>query len=192
MKFLVLIFFFSISAISYCQQSSDSLRAYKPKNGYGTITLLAGMKSGFNSTGVALNFGIKPSTHIGLGLGFEVIGFKNIKTKYIPAYLDCRLFFPNNKGVELFGMLQPGYGFYSYQDEYDDVVQGDTITSTISRKGGFYFSSGLGVKIKGFLSPVFTVRYAINEFKSTLSGNHFSPAVPKSINSIVFNLGLSF
>lgn len=192
MKLFLFIFSLLFSAISFSQSPADSTLPRKPKNGYGTITLQGGLNNNYNSTGVALNFGIKPSPRIGLGAGFELIGFKNIKTKYVPAYLDCRLFFPNEKKVEFFGLVQPGYGFYSYRDEFDNIVQGDTITNTISQKGGFYFAAGGGFKIKGSLSPVFTVRYAINQFKSTVSGAHFEPIFPKSINSIVFNLGLSF
>lgn len=192
MKSLIFIFFLFLSTISYSQQATDSIRSHKQKNGYGSITLQGGLKSGYNSTGLALNFGIKPSPRIGLGLGFELISFNNVKTKYVPAYLDCRLFFPNDKRVEFFGIVQPGYGFYSYRDEFESVVQGDTITNSISQKGGFYFSSGVGLKIKGSLSPIFTVRYAINQFNSKLSGKYFEPIGLKSINSIVFNLGLSF
>ena len=192
MKLFVSICLLFISGVTFSQLPGDSTRKPRvPRNGYGTLTFVAGFKEGHNSVGGALNFGVKPSKHLGVGVGFELLSFNNVKTKYVPAYLDCRIFFPGSS-VEAFGLIQPGYGFYSFKDDYDTTIQGVTVSSSISQKGGFYFSTGAGIKIKGALSPVFTIRYAINQFKTVLKGDHFVPPTSGSINSIVFNVGLSF
>ena len=193
MKLFVSICLLFISGVTFSQLPGDSTRKPRvPRNGYGTLTFVAGFKEGHNSVGGALNFGVKPSKHLGVGVGFELLSFNNVKTKYVPAYLDCRIFFPSSGSIEAFGLIQPGYGFYSFKDDYDTTIQNVTVSSSISQKGGFYFSTGAGIKIKGALSPVFTIRYAINQFKTVLKGDHFVPPTSGSINSIVFNVGLSF
>ncbi len=179
-----------LASASFSQKSPfDSTRHRGKKNGYGSITFQAGFTSGNNSLGGAFNFGARPGKVLGVGLGFEMLKFKNVKTNYIPAYLDLRFFLPTNS-IETFIMVQPGYGFYNFNDDYEDTIA-NTISS-IKQTGGFYLSSGIGAKISGKISPIITLRYARYAFNTTLRGNHFAADAPGNISSIVLNVGIGF
>lgn len=186
----VLLSFFLAAQVAGQRNPFDSTRYRTKRNGYGSITFLAGFKSDNNSMGGAFNFGAKPGKHLGFGLGFELVNFKNVKTNYIPAYLDLRYFFPSTNTIETFLMLQPGYGFYNYNDDYEDTIT--NVISSIKQNGGFYMSGGIGAKISGKISPIITLRYAHYRFNSTLRGTHFVNDAPGNINSIVFNVGIGF
>ena len=195
---LLTTFLLSISCIlaSAQQKPADSTHRRVKRNGYFNLTFQAGFKRDNNSLGAAVNFGARPSQLLGAGVGFELLKFKNLLTNYVPAYADFRFYLFKKAPVETFILVQPGYGFYNHKEDFSEPsLPGEPdnpITSSIQQKGGFYFGSGLGVRLKGSFTPVITARYAHYNLATEVRGEHFAAQGSGGINSLVLNIGISF
>lgn len=184
MKKILILVYCLISVASFPQRRNKN-------NGYLSITPQFGFYKGGYNAGGAVNTGVKIGKMAGIGLGVEVLKFKDVKNPYIPVYGDFRYFFAPAKGSQVFFTAQPGYGFYN--QTYSALVPlpgGGYAEQRVENKGGFYFGTGLGVRGTGKVAPIVSVRYTNYEFnnEASLAGSGIKSSARKGGVSINFGI----
>ena len=147
---------------------------------YNSISAMYGYSKNRNFIGGGLNFGSKVNSSNGFGAGVELVHFDYIPSIYIPIYPDLRIFIPGKKSQTMV-MIQPGYGIYNRTE------------NGINKKGGFYFSGGIGGMSKK--KPGFVVALRYCHYGFTIKDVAFlnnSNSSKTSVNGVSFSLGVSF
>jgi hypothetical protein len=158
---------------------------------YASITGQFGIyKNDGNLYGGSIQAGSKLDKVVGLGVGVDVLKFKNVSGPYIPAYADFRFFLHPAKKTQIFFMAQPGYGIYSH----DYTVSSNGLIGTTSGKGGFYAGGGFGLQGRGKGQPIITFRYCSYDFEYKYSGNIFGSSYEQNsrTGAFVINAGITF
>ena len=165
----------------------------KQSTGYVLVTPQFGFYKNGYTAGGAFNVGEKIGKMTGIGLGAEVLKFKDVQNVYVPVYADFRYFFAPAKGSQFYLTAQPGYGFYNdSHTELVPVAGGNTyIENKTEDKGGFYFGAGLGVRGSGKVAPVVSVRYTSYAFDYTSSGAVNAKADNRT-GAVTVNFGIAF
>lgn len=142
--------------------------------------------------GGSLQAGSKIDKSVGVGLGVDILKFKNINSPYIPLYLDFRFFLKPAKKTQVFFMMEPGYGLHDHNAILSSTPMG---SARVSGKGGFYYGGGFGLQGRGKGSPIISFRYCSYAFDYTYSGNYtFNDllGVSSRTGAFVVNAGISF
>lgn len=170
----------SIIAISSFSQNKSK------KNGYSVLTTQVGFfKDAGLLYGGSLQSGAKLYRSLGLGIGIDFLKLKDIKSIYIPAYVDLRYFFPSGSKTDVFFTVQPGYGLHDYNNTTVDGPSG----YSVSGKGSFFIGSGFGLSGTGKTLPAFSLRYCSYGFNYKYNGDK-NTSLQKG--AFVINAGISF
>lgn len=159
---------------------------------YGSISAQAGFfKENGILGGADLNLGLYLGKSLGLGAGIEMLKIKDMRKFFYPLYLDIKSFTNLGSKYQVIFSLQPGYGHYFYNEAF--------LFNHFRNKGGFYFSSGLGVKFNQAIelsdnlkiSPIVNFRYNVYHFKTYVVGNVYNGDLSNNINAFTVNFGIA-
>jgi hypothetical protein len=117
-----------------------------------------------SALGGELAANISIQKNISVGPGIQLLKFNSESNLYAPVFATFKLNLPANK-VTYFFNADAGYGIHNLHTSFTDTATNGVFKLDFKNTGGFYLSTGAGVKLKGKTAPYINLRYSLYGFK---------------------------
>lgn len=135
-----------------------SLKAQKAALQIGPVASFFG--KGQNCLGGEVVANIQVQKILSVGAGFQLLKFNIESNIYAPVFTTVNLSFPTDK-IVYFLHIDPGYGIYSNRTSYTTHTTNGDFQLDYKSTGGFYLSTGVGLRFKSKTSPYINLQYSM-------------------------------